>query len=188
MLHADTQELHARFHYSLRSITITRHNAVRKTTVINTYPDSRMVLATYIKEWNQTVLDTLKLCLILFISIFQMLELTGCINIVARIDTNFLAIEGSHLGYARIEVDVGNQRNVATSLAYTTTNFFQILSLTHTLCGQADKFATCFSKNLAYAPFGIHRRSSAHRLHTNRIISSNSYVSYTNFVGFSSYH
>ena len=68
-----------------------------------------MVLLTNIQEGDELLLYLLQLCGILLIGIFQMLERTTGIHVVAGIDTYLLTILGGHIGHMSRKVNVGHQ-------------------------------------------------------------------------------
>ena len=63
-----------------------------------------------VEERYEAILNLLKFVGILLVGIFLLDELAGRIHVVARIDAHFLAIESSHVGNVRIEVNIGYER------------------------------------------------------------------------------
>ena len=109
---ADTQELHATLNDALGRITITRHDAIGERTVIHADAHSGMMLLADIEEGHQLALDLLDFGSILLVGIFQMLERTPGIDIVARVDTYLLTVERCHIGRMSRKVHVGHQRRL----------------------------------------------------------------------------
>ena len=67
-----------------------------------------------VKERNKSLFYLLDFISIFLICIVQMLELTGRVNIVSRVDTYLISIEGCYISYVGIEVYVSNDRDIIT--------------------------------------------------------------------------
>ena len=76
--------------------------------MVHSDADGRVVFLTDVQEGDETVAYLLDFFCILFIRILQLLEGTGSIYIVARVDTYLLSVQGRYLGYFRIEMYIGH--------------------------------------------------------------------------------
>ena len=92
LLLANTQKLHTALHDTLGSIAVARHDTVRERTVVDAYAHSCVMLLADIEEGHETLFKSLQFCGIFLISIFQMSERAGRVNIVAWIDPYLLGI------------------------------------------------------------------------------------------------
>ena len=108
LFHTDAQELHARFYHALRGISVARHDAVGQRTVVHSDADGRVVFLTDVQKGDEAVAYLLDFFCILFIRILQLLEGTGSIYVVARVDTYLFSVQGRYLGYFRIEMYIGH--------------------------------------------------------------------------------
>ena len=80
--------------------------------------------------------------LVLLVCVFQRLELTGRVDIVARIDAHLLHNRGGHIGHVRVEVYVGTERHVAVAACYQSgLDVAQVLSLARALSGEANQLS-----------------------------------------------
>ena len=158
--------------------------------MVHTNAHSCSVLAADIQERNEAVLNLLEFSCILLVSILQLLELTGGIHIVTRIDAHLLTITGSDIGHSRIEMHVGYKRNVTAGSPHALTDHPHILGFPHALCRQPYQFSASSSngQNLLHATFGIHGARGAHGLHADGIVTANADVPDSHFVGLSSLH
>ena len=66
-----------------------------------------VMLAADVEEMTESLVKTLELGLIFIGSIFELLEGTGWVDVVARIDTYLFNYGGSYVGYVGVEVNVG---------------------------------------------------------------------------------
>ena len=173
LLHADAQEFHARLHHTLRRIAITRHDAVAQRAVVYTDADGGVVLLTDLQEGDEALANLFNLSGILLVRIFQMLEGTGCIHVVAGIDAHLFSVEGSHIGHTRIEVDIGYQGHHTALTAQRGIDVLQVLGLAHTLRGEAYILASGLdnAERLLHTGLGIHGDRIGHTLQTNRVIA-----------------
>ena len=164
LAHTNTQKLHTAFHYALRSVAITAHDAVGQTSVVHTNAHGCAVFATNLQKRNQTVLYFLQFCLIFLVCILQMFELTSSIHIISRIDTYFLAIACSHFSHFGVEMHISHQRYVTASQTHSGIDFPHILRFTGSLGCQADIFSSRLRnpKNLLNRGFCIHGGSIGH--------------------------
>ena len=148
-----------------------------------------MVLLADVQERHQLAFYLLKLGSILLVGIFQMLERTTWVDIVAGIDAHLLAVEGSHIGRMGREMDIGHKGCQITVGLQTGRDMLHVLCLTRSLGGEAHQFATSVDDALglghtALRIVGIHRR---HRLDTDGIGAANADASDTGLRTNSSY-
>ncbi len=188
---ADAQEFHTRLHDALGRIAVARHDAVGEASVIHADADGRAVLATYIKEAAEALVQPFQLLPVLLVGIFQGLELTGRVDVVARIDAHFLHDGRSHVGHVRIEVDVGTERHVAiAAFDESGLDVAQVLRLACTLCGEANQLSARLDDayGLLDAAFRVERGTSGHTLHSHGVFTADAQLAYLYFVSLSSHH
>src|SRR5574344_1672564 len=120
-----------------------------------------MILFADVQKRNQLRFNLLQFSSIFFIGIFQFLECARRVYIVARVDTYLLRIQGGHFGHMGIEMYIRNERGGISVLTQRSVDVLQILSLTHTLGGKSNVFATGIDDtfSLSHTPFGIIGRS-----------------------------
>ena len=113
----DAKKLHAALHNACGGVAIARHDAVGQGTVVDAYANSRMVLLAYINKRYELACYLVQLGGILLVGIFQVLEGTPGVDVVAGVDTHLLTVLGSHVGHMGCEVHIGHQRRlIAVSL------------------------------------------------------------------------
>ena len=142
---------------------------------------SGMVFLADIDERHQFVLDLLQFCSIFLIRVFQMLERTSRVDIVARIDAHLLTVEGSHISGMSREMHVSHEGLLIAIRLQTGGDILHVLSLTRTLGREAHQFATSVDNPLgltdaALSIIGIHR---GHRLDADGVLSANADIPYT---------
>ena len=186
----DTQELHAALHDARRRIAVTRHDTVRERAVIHADADSRSVLPADSQKAAETLIQSLQLLPVLLIRIFQMLELTGRIHIVARIDAHLLHDGGSHIRHIGIEVDIGTQGHITIAASHQSRlDVTQVLRLACSLRGKPNQVGPRINNTdtLFNAALGIHRAAGGHTLHGHPVLAANTQLAYLNLVCLSSH-
>ena len=106
---------------------------------------SCVVLLAYIEERYKALLKFLQFFGILLISIFNLLEYTCRVNIVAWIYTHLLGIQSSNISHISIEVYIGHKRSIESIGTQLCIDVLQILGFASTLCSETYKFATCLN-------------------------------------------
>ena len=143
------------------------------------------MLATYIKEAAEAFVQPCKFLLVLLVCVFQRLELTGRINIVARIDAHLLDNRGSHIGHIGVEVNVSAERHVAIATCNQSgLDVAQVLSLARALRGEANKLSSSLDDayGLLNAALRVERGTSRHALHSHAVLATNAQLAYLYFV------
>ena len=112
-----------------------------------------------------------------------MLEGTSWIHIIAWIDTDLLAVLSSYIGYMSSEMDISNQRSHISVSFQLSRNLFHVLCLTSALRRKSNKFTTSIdnSLGLSHTTLSIIGVDRSHRLHSNGIITTNSYGSHLGY-------
>ena len=176
---ADAQEFEAALYDALWRIAIAVADAVGEGTVVHADADGCMMLLADVEERHEAVFYLLEFVGILLIGIFLLDELAGRIHVVARIDAHFLAIESSHVGNVRIEVNIGYERSLIAVGTDAGIDVFHILCLAGTLSGEAHQLATSLDNllSLLNASLGIIGVGGGHRLDADRIIATQVEVS-----------
>ena len=112
-----------------------------------------------------------------------------CIGKVARIYSYLFYMKSRFFSRSRIEMHVCHKRSVITLFTKHFFHFCSIGSLFHTLCGKTNDFATHSNKSLrlSHTRFGVCGKCVQHRLHTYRIFSTYTHLSYLNCRTYSSF-
>ena len=185
---ADTQELHTALHNTLWGITIARHDAVGERTVVHTDTHGRMVLTANLQQRQQPLLNLLQFGGILLVGIFQLLERTGRVGIVAGVDAHLLHIMSRHLGHSRIEVDIGHKRHLASPLPEFLGNEPHVLRFLHPLGGESHIFASSLNnaQRLRHRSLDVIGRGGGHRLDSDGVVASEWRVAHFHLCGLAS--
>ena len=186
LINTNAKKLHTRLYHAFGRITITGHDAVGQRAVIHTDTDSRMILFADIQKRHKAVMNFLYFLRILLVGIFQLLKSTCSVYIIPRIDAYLFRISGCHIGYFRIKVYIGNQRNHIFLTAQTDVNIFQVLRFLDTLRRQTDILTARVDNTfrLFHTSLRILRRRIGHRLDTNRIGATQRYGPNIHFGSF----
>ena len=160
----DTQELHAALHDACRCVAIAVADAVGQAAMVYADAYGGVVLLADIDERNKPVFNLLQFPGIFLVRVLQLLERPCRIHIVAWIDADLLCIEGSHVSYVRIEVDVSTERCHVAVGPQLRIDVLEILCLSLPLRGEAHEFSSCINDALClcHAPFGIVRGGGGH--------------------------
>lgn len=75
--------------------------------MIYAYAYGGVMLAADVEEMTESLVKTLEFGLIFIGSIFELLEGTSRVDVVARIDTYLFHYGGSYVGHVGVEVNVG---------------------------------------------------------------------------------
>ena len=148
----------------------------------------RVVLLTDIEEGHELRLDLLEFGGIFLIGIFEVLERTSGVDIVARIDAYLLAVEGCDIGCMGREVDIGHEGcRIAVGLQ-ACRDVLHVLGLTNALGGEAYEFATSIDDALglghtALCVICVYR---SHRLDADGVGASDADIPDTGFTANSS--
>ena len=136
--------------------------------------NSSVILLAYIEEGDKSLLQSLEFGGIFLVGIFKMLECAGRVDIITWIHPHLLGIEGSHIGNIRIEMHVGNKGSGYPLGTKGCIDILEILSLAHTLCGEAHILATSLndSLGLGYRSLGVGGGSGGHRLYAYGVVAS----------------
>ena len=139
-----------------------------------------VVLLTDIDKRYELRLNLLQLGLVLLVGIFQVLEGTSWVHVVAWIDANLLAVLCGHVGRMSGEVHVGHQRLVVAIRLQTGRDVLHVLCLTGALRGEANDFATCIDDafGLCYATLRVVGVDGSHRLDADGVVATNGDIAY----------
>jgi hypothetical protein len=119
-----------------------------------------------------------------------MLELTGRIHIVARIDAHLLHDGGSHIRHIGIEVDIGTQGRISVAASHQSSLYVaKVLSLARSLCSESYQVGSCIydADALFYAAFRVHCAAGGHTLDGHPVLTANAELAYLNLVCLSSH-
>ena len=174
LLLADAQELQAAFYDALWRIAIAVADAVGERTVVHADADGCMMLLADVEERHEAVFYLLEFVGVLLIGIFLLDELAGRIHIVARVYAHLLAVECSHVGNVRIEVNIGYERSLIAVGTDAGIDVFHVLCLAGTLSGEAHQLAASLDDFLCLtdASLSIIGIGGGHRLDADRVIAT----------------
>ena len=109
-----------------------------------------------------------------------MLESAGRIHVVTGVHAHLVGVSGCSIGHSRIEMHIGNKRNITATCLELRLDVTHIHRLTVTLGGKAHELAT-FGHDAQYllnAAIGIHGTGIGHGLHTNGIGTTDGNTTY----------
>ena len=174
LLLADAQELETALYDALWGIAVAVADAVGEGTVVHADADGCMMLLADVEERHEAVFYLLEFVGVLLIGIFLLDELAGRIHIVARVYAHLLAVECSHVGNVRIEVNIGNEWSLIAVGTDAGIDVLHILCLAGTLCGEAHQFAASLDDFLCLtdASLSIIGIGGGHRLDADRVIAT----------------
>ena len=129
--------------------------------------DGCVVLLADIKERHEAVTNLLKFLCIFLVGIFQFLEDTCRINIVARVHAHLLAIKGSHIGHVGVEVNVGHEWCHDSLCLQRSGDILHVLCLARALCGKSHEFTSSLNDTLClcHTSLRVIGVGSGHGLH-----------------------
>ena len=187
---ADTQKFHTTLHDSCRSVTITAHDTVAQRTVIHTDADGGMVLFADIQERNKLAFYLLQFGGIFLVGVFQMLEHTTRIHIIARIDAHLLTIKSGHIGRMGCEMHISHQWLWIAVGFQLGRDMLHILSFAGALGGKAHQFATGIDDafGLCHRCLGVIGIGGSHRLYSYRIVAAYQQITHLRSCCLSSLH
>ena len=135
----------------------------------------RMVLLADVQERNEFCLDLLQLSCIFLVGIFQMLERTTRIDIVAWINAYFLTVERCYISGMGRKMDICHQGRLITVGFQLSRDILHILCLTNALSRETHEFTTCIndSLGLGHTTLSVIRIYRTHRLDADGIRATN---------------
>ena len=184
----DAQELHARLDHAGGRITIARHDAVAQRTVVHTQANGRMMRLADVEERNEATAYLLDLLGILLVGIFELLERTTGIDVIARIDADLLDNPGSDIGHRRIEMDIGNQGDLIAIAMNAVLDLLERQRLLPALGGESHDIGTSIDNalDLGGRSLDVVGIRIGHRLHPNGIPATQDDIADPAFGGSSS--
>ena len=150
------QELHHALDHTGRRVAVAAHDAVTQRAVVHTQAHSRVVVAAHLDKGQQRLTHALELGVILFLGKFKLLECACRIHKVSRVDAYTLTHLGGSKRCLGIEVDVGNQRDVASVGAQHLRDLADAVSLFYALCRQPHIVGPGIGDALALGRTGLY--------------------------------
>ena len=140
-------------------------------------------------ERHQGVANLRQFGSIFFVGEREFLERTRHVDKIARIDAHLVGSDSCGKGSARIEMNVSHQRQFVALGDELTANHTNVISLTHTLSGEAHKVGTGIGNAaaLSHAALSVHGAGGGHRLHTHRIVGAHHQVLDAHRCGFATF-
>ena len=145
----------------------------------------RAMLAADVKQRNEVRAYFLNLAGIFLVGVCQLLECASRIDVVARIDANFLDHTCCLVGHAGIKVDVGHKRDSVAVVANGFLNLGESVHFARALCRQSDNFATGVGNafHLFCRSLDIVGRCVGHRLNAHGVVAAKGDVANVDHAG-----
>ena len=137
LFHTHTEKFHAALHDALRRVAVAAHDAVGERAVVHADAQRGVVLAADVEEADKPLFQPCQFGGVFLVGVFQLLELAGGVDVVARVDAHLLHNGGGHVGHVGVEVDIGHERAVVAFAAQGFAQGLQCLGLACALCGEA---------------------------------------------------
>ena len=136
-----------------------------------------------VKEWHETIADLLQLSCVFLVCIFESLLCMHAVDVVARIDSDFLYVLCCHVCCGRVEMDVCYQWHIASKFSQTFLDELQIVGLFLTLGCKTYDFSTHVSDSFALLcrRFYIISVGVCHRLYADGVVSSDHHIAHMHF-------
>ena len=156
LLDKHAQELHHALDHPGSRIAVAAHDAVAQRTVVHAQAHCRVALAAHLDKGQQRLTHALELGVILFLGVLQLLECACRIYKVPRVDAHTL----THLGGSKcrlgVEMDVGNQRNIAAVGSQQLRNLTDAVCLLYALGRQSHIVGSGIGDALALGRTGLY--------------------------------
>ena len=181
----NAQEFHRTLDHAHGRIAIPAHDAVAQGAMIGTDTHRRAVLPTDADQGRESFPDPVDLFLIVGIGVFYEFELL-LIDVIARVDSDFLHDACSDLRGIRCEVYIGYQRGVVAPATKFVADHLQVLRFLLGGGGDAYQFCTRLdaSDGLLDRGDGIHRIGGRHGLHPDGMAIAQQQITDPDFQGF----
>jgi hypothetical protein len=143
--------------------------------VVYAYADCGAVLAADVKEIAEALVEALEFLGIFLVGIFQLLELTGRVYIVAGIDAYFLDDGCGNICDVWVEMYVGTEWYMGVSaLVKSLADVAQVFGFACSLRGKTNQLSACLydAYCLLYATLCVHCGACCHTLHGNWVVAS----------------
>ena len=106
------------------------------------------------------------------------------VDVIARIDADFLYNSGGHIGHVRVEVNIGHEgRGVAQAREFGF-DIAQVLGFTRALRSETDVVAACIHDGLylAHTSLGVGGCRRGHALKTDRVVAPQRLIAHAHLV------
>jgi hypothetical protein len=113
LLNKNPQELHHALDHTCGRVAVAAHDAVAERAVIHTQTHSGAMFTAHGDKGQQFVMNAVQFGLVFLVGIIQLLERAGRINKVAGVDADAFTHAGCSQRCLGVEMDVGNEGNVA---------------------------------------------------------------------------
>ena len=144
-----------------------------------------VVLAADVEEADKAFFQPCQFGGVFLVGIFQLLELAGGVDVVARVDAHLLHDGGGHVGHVGVEVDIGHERAVVAFAAQGFAQGLQCLGLACALCGESHvvRSRVEYGAALAERGFDISGHRGRHALDAQRFVAAEGAVAHADLVG-----
>ena len=118
--------------------------------------------------------ETFQLVGVFLIGVLQMSESARGIDVITRIDANFLYNGSGHVGHVRVEVNIGHEGCGVAQAREFGFDVAQILGFTRALRSETDIVTACIHDGLylAHTSLGIGGCRRGHALEADRVVAS----------------
>ncbi|CRH71849.1 Uncharacterised protein [Chlamydia trachomatis] len=161
------------------------HDAVAQATVIHSQSHGSAMTLAQVDKGHQCVANALQLDLVFLGRVGEAFELAGRVDKVAGIDAHLVGHFGCLKSGLGVEMNVGNERHVATCFTQCSAYFAYALSLAHALGCESHIVASCLCNALALlkAIFNVVGVGVGHRLHPHKVVAAQWRVGYLHSSG-----
>ena len=106
------------------------------------------------------------------------------VDVIARIDADFLYNSSGHVGHVRIEVNIGHERRGVAQTREFGFDIAQVLSFTRALRSEAHIVAACIHNGLylAHTSLGVGGCRRSHALETDRVVAPQWLIAHAHLV------
>ncbi len=169
----DPRKLEGTLNHPERGVAIAIHDPVAQRTMIGTNAHGDSALLTQLDQRRKLLADAFDFCRILGIGIFTNFKFFG-VSIVAGIDTHLIYPFGSLEGRFRLEMDIGNNRHITTGCSHPGHDMLEVSRIFDCRRSDPHYLAADFRQTQRFgnALLRVHRVTSQHRLHPDRIIAT----------------
>ena len=173
VLAGDAGEFQRALDHAERRVAVAVHDAIRKRAVVGPDAQRAAVLLAKFHQRRETLADALQFGGVLVVGVFLHREFFR-VGVVAGIDAHFLhPLRRLHRGIG-LEVDVGDNRHVASTRTQSGDDVLQVRGVLHRRRGDAhDLAADCDEiERLLDGRLGVHRVAGDHGLHADGIFAA----------------
>ena len=183
-LPGDPRELQRAFDHAERRVAVVVHDPVGQRAVVGADPHRAAERLAELHQRDEFLADLGDFLGVFVVGVFADGELL-LVDVVAGVDADLLDPAGGLERGVGLEMDVGDQRDLAAGGADLAGDVFQVGGVDFRLCGDADDLAAGLREleHLGNAGGGVAGVGGDHRLHADRVPAADADVSDHHFTG-----